>query len=50
MIWHILTIICGVLVATPAVHSTLWSNILMGVLVVIFASLALRSYRRRAYN
>jgi len=48
MIWHILAIVCGVLVATPAGHSTLWSNILMGVLVVIFASLALRSFRKRA--
>ncbi len=48
MVWHISAIVCGILVAIPAGHSTVWSDIVLGVLVVIFASLALRSFRKRA--
>ena len=46
MVWYILAIICGILVAIPAGHSTVWSNIVLGVLVVIFVSLALIKFRK----
>ncbi len=50
MIWHILTIVFGILVAVPAVCPFRWSDVVFGALVVIFGCLALRSFRRRAYD
>jgi len=48
MIWHICAIVFGALAAISAVCPSLWSDVVLGVLVVIFASLALRSFRERA--
>jgi len=50
MIWHILAIVFGVLVAISAVCPAPCSDIVLGVLVVVFASLALRSFRKRTYD
>jgi len=50
MIWHILTIVCGILTAVSVVCPFQWSDVVFGTLVVIFGCLALRSFRRRAYN
>ena len=44
MIWHILAIICGVLTIVAAVCPAWCSNVTFGVLVVIFASLALKKF------
>jgi len=46
MIWHILAIVFGALGAVSALCPAPCSKILCGVLVVIFASLALRSFRK----
>jgi succinate-acetate transporter protein len=45
MIWHILAIIFGALAALSTICPTWYSEVVFGVLVVIFASLALRSFR-----
>jgi len=47
MTWHILAIVCGVLVAISAMCPSPYSDIVLGALVVIFASLALRSFRKK---
>lgn len=46
MAWHICAIVCGVLIAIPASAPAPYVDIVMGVLVVIFASLALRAFRK----
>ena len=46
MVWHILTIVFGVLVAISAICPSLYSDVVLGILVVIFASLALRSFKK----
>ena len=46
MVWHILTIVFGALAAISAVCPQPCSEIVLGMLVVIFASLALRSFRK----
>jgi len=46
MIWHILAIVFGVLTAASVPCTFPWSRLVLGLLVVIFASLALRSFRK----
>jgi len=46
MIWHYLTIICGALTIAAAVCPAWCSNVTFGILVIIFASLALRSFKK----
>ena len=46
MIWHILTIVFGGLVAISAICPARCSDIIFGLLVVLFAFLALRSFRQ----
>ena len=46
MVWYICTIVCGVLIAIPANAPAPYSNVVLGILVIIFASLALRSFRK----
>jgi succinate-acetate transporter protein len=46
MVWHILTIVSGVLTAIAAVCPAWCSNVTFGVLTVIFALLALRKFQQ----
>ena len=46
MVWHILAIVFGALAAISAICPEPCSEIVFGVLVVIFASLALRNFRK----
>jgi hypothetical protein len=46
MVWHILAIVFGALGALSAICPAPCSDVTMGVLVVIFASLALRSFKK----
>ena len=50
MIWHILAIVFGALAAISAICPAPCSDVMLGVLVVIFASLALRSFRERVQD
>jgi len=45
MIWHILAIVFGALVAISAICPSPWSDVVLGVLVVIFGVLALSKFR-----
>ena len=46
MIWHILAIVFGALAAISAICPAPCSEVVLGILVVIFASIALRSFRK----
>jgi hypothetical protein len=46
MIWHILVIICGVLVVIAGLCPSGWSDVVFGVLVVLFGALALGKYAK----
>ena len=46
MVWHILAIVFGALGALSVLCPSPCSKVLCGVLVVIFASLALRVFRK----
>ena len=46
MVWHILAIVFGALTIAAFPCPSPCSNIVLGILVVIFASLALRSFRK----
>jgi len=51
MIWHVLTIVVGVLIAASGICPSWLSDLVFGVLVIILASLALWSFtkvRRKA--
>jgi len=45
MIWHILTMVFGALAALSAICPSPWSQVVLGILVIIFAGLALKSFR-----
>ncbi len=47
MVWHILAIVFGALAAGGAYFCpSPWSGVVLGVLVVVFASLALERFRK----
>jgi len=46
MVWHILTIVFGALAAVSAICPSPCSEVVLGILVVIFGFLALRSFRK----
>jgi hypothetical protein len=50
MIWHILTIVFGILVAVSAICPSPWSDVVLGVLVAVFGGLALMSFRKSVYD
>ena len=47
MIWHILVIVLGALMAISAVCPSWGPHVLFGVLVIVFGTLALMRFRKR---
>jgi hypothetical protein len=46
MIWHILVIICGVVVVIAGLCPSGWSDVVFGMLVVLFGAFALGKYAK----